>query len=94
LDDGIHLVLQTPTLTFESLTDEVASSVVTLYNKGTVSIKFEWEPVVLPNKLNTKAIHDGIQRFFSYHKSGTIQPGMAFDFLIMFKSAEPGVSIS
>jgi hypothetical protein len=90
-ESGVFLKLVANQMSFEVLLNEVSTSVLTVYNQGPTAIHFEWKKVVKDNPLKVKAVNDGVQRFFFYHKKGVIQPGSAFDFRIIFKSASPGV---
>ncbi|KAL2918826.1 hypothetical protein HK105_201660 [Polyrhizophydium stewartii] len=91
---GMRLVFSAKRLFFQVTLGEVSSSILTVHNRGTVSIHFEWVPVPHPNPLQdgwqVKATYDGIQRFYLSHTRGVILPGMAYDFPIIFKSASPG----
>ncbi|KAI8822671.1 MYCBP-associated protein family-domain-containing protein [Fimicolochytrium jonesii] len=89
--EGPHLDLATPRLFFDVELNTVSMSVLTVYNRGTTAVGFEWVPIKKPNPLNIKAVYDEKQRFFFYYKKGVILPGTAFDFPIIFKSATPGV---
>ncbi|KAJ3300526.1 hypothetical protein HK104_010468 [Borealophlyctis nickersoniae] len=88
---GPCLVFAMRRLSYKTLLGEVSSSVLTVYNKGSTACRFEWVPDERPNPLGVHAVYDKVQRFFFYHKKGVILPGTAFDFLIIFKSANPGI---
>ena len=64
---------------------------MTIHNRGTAAIYFEWLKDKKINPLNTKASQDGIQRFFLNYRKGVILPGTAFDFPIVFKSTKNGI---
>ncbi|KAI8928440.1 MYCBP-associated protein family-domain-containing protein [Entophlyctis helioformis] len=91
LTSGIHLMFSAKRLFFQVTLGEVSSSILTVHNRGTVAVRFEWVPVQRPNPLKVRAVHDGIQRFYLSHTSGVILPGTAYDFPIIFKSASPGL---
>lgn len=78
-------------LSFEETLNSVSTSVLTVYNTGSLACHFEWVKQPRPNPLGVSKIYDNIQRFFFYHKSGVILPNSAFDFPIIFKSASPGI---
>ncbi|KAJ3155856.1 hypothetical protein HDU89_005414 [Geranomyces variabilis] len=88
---GPQLMLAVNRLAFRVVLDQVDTSVLTVYNRGSTACEFEWVKIQRPNPLGVKAIYDPTQRFFFYHKSGVIQPGSAYDFHIIFKSAAPGI---
>lgn len=46
----LQLLLPIKRLSFETVLSEVSVSVITLYNKGNVTIFFEWEPEKKPNR--------------------------------------------
>ncbi|KAJ3405145.1 hypothetical protein HDV05_006731, partial [Chytridiales sp. JEL 0842] len=87
----VEIRLAATQMTFEVLLNEVSTSILTVYNSGPTAIHFEWKKVIKENPLKVKAVNDGVQRFFFYHKKGVIPPHSAFDFRIIFKSASPGI---
>ncbi|KAJ3097716.1 hypothetical protein HK100_005279, partial [Physocladia obscura] len=89
--DNVDLVFAATHMSFEVLLNEVSRSVLSIYNQSPISYHFEWKRVVKDNPLNVKAINDGVQRFYFYHKKGVILPGTAFDFPVIFKSGAPGI---
>lgn len=46
----LQLALPISRLSFETVLNEVSVSVITLYNKGNVTIFFEWVPEKIPNR--------------------------------------------
>lgn len=91
LDTGPKLVFAANQMMFEVLLNETSSSILTVYNRGSTAVHFEWRQTQRSNLLKVKSIYDPVQRFFFYHKKGVILPGTAFDFPIIFKSANPGL---
>ncbi|KAJ3032732.1 hypothetical protein HK097_005128, partial [Rhizophlyctis rosea] len=85
------LVFPTKRLGYETVLGEVGSSSLTVHNRGKGAVGFEWVLEGKSGGLKTKAVHDGVQRFYFYHRKGVILPNTAFDFPIMFKSANPGI---
>jgi hypothetical protein len=88
---GMKLVASTKRLYYEVVVGLISTSVITIYNQGSVAIHFEWTPVKKKNPLNTKLGQDGKQRFFMNYVKGVIRPGTAFDFPIVFQSNTPGI---
>jgi hypothetical protein len=88
---GMKLVASTKRLFYEVVVGQISTSVMTIYNQGSVAIHFEWTPVKKKNPLNTKLGQDGKQRFFMNYVKGVIRPGTAFDFPIVFQSSTPGI---
>ncbi|KAJ3033439.1 hypothetical protein HDV00_006346 [Rhizophlyctis rosea] len=85
------LVFASHRLSYETVLGEADSSVITVYNRGKEAFHFEWVEDARSNVLKTKAVHDNVQRFYFYHRRGVILPDTAFDFPIIFKSANPGI---
>lgn len=85
------LVFATKRLGFQVHLNEITSSVLTIHNTGTSAYHFEWVRLNVDNPLKTSVSKDGIGRFYFSHKKGIILPGSAFDFIIIFKSANPGI---
>jgi hypothetical protein len=46
----LQLLLPIKRLSFETILNEVSVSVITLYNKGNVTVFFEWVPEKKPNR--------------------------------------------
>ncbi|KAI8898310.1 MYCBP-associated protein family-domain-containing protein [Globomyces pollinis-pini] len=76
-------------LVFEVTKDKIASSILTIHNRGTYVVHFEWVKTKLKNPL--KITNDNNTRFFFTFKKGTILPGTAYDFPIVFKSSKNGI---
>ena len=91
LTPGMNLVSSATRLVFEVPLNQISTSVVTVHNRGTVAMYFEWVMDKKNNPLNTKASQDGTQRFFMNYRQGVILPGTAFDFPIVFKSTKNGI---
>ncbi|KAJ3392218.1 hypothetical protein HDU92_008570 [Lobulomyces angularis] len=85
------LIFSFKRLSFECNLDQVSSTVLTIHNVGKIAYHFEWVLIPPPNPLKISSIYDQVQRFFFNHKKGVILPGSAFDFVVIFKSARPGV---
>jgi hypothetical protein len=90
-EDTDDLVFAAKRLGFQVHLNEITSSVLTIHNTGTSAYHFEWVRLNVANPLKTSASKDGIGRFYFSHKKGIILPGSAFDFIIIFKSANPGI---
>lgn len=88
---GMHLLASASRLFFEVPLNQISTSVITIHNRGTVSLYFEWVREHKPNPLHVKMCKDGAQRFFFNYTQGVIVPGTAFDFPIVFKSARNGI---
>ncbi|EGF81875.1 hypothetical protein BATDEDRAFT_87286 [Batrachochytrium dendrobatidis JAM81] len=88
---GMQLMFSTKRMYFSVLLDQVATSVLTIHNCGTVAIHFTWVLMRHKNPLQVSAIYDNAQRFYMNYPSGVILPGTAYDFPIIFKSNTPGL---
>ena len=88
---GIHLSFSSKRLFFKAPLSNVTTSILTLYNQGSVAIRFQWVKMKKSNPLSTQSPLDGVQRFFLSHREGVILPNTAYDFPIIFKSSSPGL---
>ncbi|KAH6574215.1 hypothetical protein BASA62_002534 [Batrachochytrium salamandrivorans] len=86
-----ELVFSTKRMFFQVSLNKVTSSILTVYNRGAVTVHFCWTPIHRPNPLQTKATYDNVQRFYLSHLRGVILPGTAYDFPVIFKSGIPGL---
>lgn len=91
LTPGLHILFSTHRLWFFGPINQVSQSVVTVHNRGTMAIHFEWKKIVRPNTLGLDGSKEKVQRFYLNHKIGIILPGTAYDFPIIFKSDTQGV---
>ncbi|KAJ3276032.1 hypothetical protein HDV01_006202 [Terramyces sp. JEL0728] len=98
LKPGMHLEISSKRLFFEVELNRISTSILTVHNRGTYSVHFEWAPVkrdnplkVLSSLFKTIHAHSGNQTFFFSYIKGVILPGTAFDFPIVFKSSRNGV---
>ncbi|KAJ3320756.1 hypothetical protein HDV06_005049 [Boothiomyces sp. JEL0866] len=91
LKPGMHLEISSTRLFFEVELNRISTSILTVHNRGTCAVHFEWAPVRRDNPLNTKHSHSGNQTFFFSYIKGVILPGTAFDFPIVFKSCRNGI---
>lgn len=90
-DPSPKIILGTSRLSFETKLGEVATSILTVYNKGKTAVFFEWQETKRENKVGVKSAYDNVQRFFVRHRKGVIHPGEAYDFPVIFRSLNPGV---
>jgi hypothetical protein len=90
---GLVLKASTKRLFFEVNLNQISTSIVTIYNQGSVAVHFEWTKLKKKNPLNTRKCNDDVQRFFLNYTKGVILPGTAFDFPIIFQSSKNGVFV-
>ncbi|KAJ3259213.1 hypothetical protein HK103_002860 [Boothiomyces macroporosus] len=91
LKPGMHLEISSTRLFFEVELNHISTSILTVHNRGSYAVHFEWAPVKRENPLHTKLSHSGNQTFFFSYIKGVILPGTAFDFPIVFKSTRNGM---
>jgi hypothetical protein len=98
LSKGVHLLFSSKRMCFYIPINQVTTSVITIHNRGTISVHFQWEKVKRANSINVfkyqrqvPSVYDDIQRFYFSHKTGVILPGTAYDFPVIFKSSSHGV---
>ncbi|KAI8847483.1 MYCBP-associated protein family-domain-containing protein [Chytridium lagenaria] len=89
--DEVRLVMAATHMAFHTLLEEVSTSVMTVHNCGPTAVIFEWRKTERDNILNTRSVHDGVQRFYFTHKKGVILPGSASTLKLYLSLPGPGL---
>ena len=76
---------------FDVVINQISSSVITVYNSGTMAINFEWVLLEPSSPFGIGSNYCRKTRFYLRYSTGIILPGFAFDFPISFKSESHGV---
>jgi hypothetical protein len=87
---GLSIVLGSKRLFLTTFTQRPVSSILTVYNTGSVAVHFEWVRLKEPNGFGIDLSSRQGNRFYFRHKNGIILPGSAYDFPVIFYSNTPG----